>query len=67
MIWTGVNEVKLTAVYIKAPEGCVLSSKNCLGLIHNGQPSTLDSNRQLSAQSLEGVDFIREALVLQAA
>ncbi len=72
--------MKLTAVYMKVPEGYVAFVEELPGA--NTQGETLDdaranlkeavmmvleANRELSEQSLRGADVIREALTLPAA
>ena len=72
--------MKLTAVYMKVPEGYVafveeLPGANTQGAtleearanLEEAAAMVLDANRELSEQSLEGVEVIREALVLPAA
>ncbi|HZU27773.1 MAG TPA: type II toxin-antitoxin system HicB family antitoxin [Bryobacteraceae bacterium] len=72
--------MKLTAVYMRVPQGYVAFVEELPGAKTQG--STLDeartnlreavtlimdANRELSEQSLEGADVIRESLVLPAA
>jgi len=72
--------LQLTAVYMKVPEGYVAFVEELPGA--NTQGSTLeearanleeavvmvmDANRELSEQSLDGADVIRETLTLPAA
>jgi predicted RNase H-like HicB family nuclease len=72
--------MKLTAVYMRVPEGYVAFVEELPGA--NTQGGTLeearanlqeavalvlDANRELSEQSLEGAEVIRETLVLPAA
>jgi len=72
--------MKLTAVYMKVPEGYVafveeLPGANTQGAtleearanLEEAAAMVLDANRELSEQSLEGAEVIREALVLPAA
>jgi predicted RNase H-like HicB family nuclease len=73
-------QMRLTAVYMKVPEGYVAFVEELPGA--NTQGGTLDearanlkeavtmvldANRELSEQSLEGTDVIRETLILPAA
>jgi predicted RNase H-like HicB family nuclease len=72
--------MQLTAVYMKVPEGYVAFVEELPGA--NTQGATIEearanleeavvmvmnANRELSEQSLEGADVIREALTLPAA
>ena len=72
--------MKLTAVYMKVPEGYVAFVEELPGA--NTQSATLeearanleeavtmvlDANRELSEQSLIGAEVIRESLILPAA
>jgi predicted RNase H-like HicB family nuclease len=72
-------QMQLTAVYMKVPEGYVAFVEELPGA--NTQGTTLeearanleeavvmvmDANRELSEQSLEGAEVIREALTLPA-
>lgn len=72
--------MKLTAVYMKVPEGYVAFVEELPGANTQGDTleqaranleeavaMVLDANRELSEQSLEGAEVIREALVLPAA
>jgi len=71
--------MKLTAVYMKVPEGYVAFVEELPGANTQGKTleearanlkeavtMVLDANRELSKESLEGVDVIREALTLPA-
>jgi len=73
-------QMKLTAVYMKVPEGYVAFVEELPGA--NTQGGTLDearanleetvtmvldANRELSEQSLAGAEVIRETLILPAA
>lgn len=73
-------QMTLTAVYVKVPEGYVAFVEELPGA--NTQAETLeearanlaeavtmvlDANRELSEQSLEGAEVIRETLILPAA
>ncbi len=73
-------QMTLTAVYMKVPEGYVAFVEELPGA--NTQADTLedarrnlkeavtmvlDANRELSERSLEGVEVIRETLMLPAA
>ena len=71
--------MKLTAVYMKVPEGFVAFVEELPGANTQGKTleearanlkeavtMVLDANRELSKESLEGVDVIREALTLPA-
>ena len=73
-------EVKLTAVYIKAPEGYIAFVEELPGANTQGETLqearanleeavtlVLKANRQFSPKPLEGADVIREAFVLHAA
>jgi predicted RNase H-like HicB family nuclease len=72
--------MKLTAVYLRAPEGYVAFVEELPGANTQGDTLeeartnlqeavalTLDANRELSEQSLEGAEVIRETLILPAA
>jgi len=73
-------ELKFTAVYMKTPEGYVAFIEELPGA--NTQGNTLeearsnlleaarlvmDANRELAEQTIEGVEVIRETLLLPAA
>ena len=73
-------QMKLTAVYMKVPEGYVAFVEELPGANTQGETleearanleeavtMVLDANRELSEQSLEGADVIRETLILAAA
>jgi predicted RNase H-like HicB family nuclease len=70
-------QMKLTAVYMKVPEGYVAFVEELPGANTQGETleearanlreavtMVLDANRELSKQSLEGADVIRETLTL---
>jgi predicted RNase H-like HicB family nuclease len=72
--------MKLTAVYMKVPEGYVgfveeLPGANTQGAtleearanLEEAVTIVLDANRELSKKSLEGAEVIRETLILPAA
>jgi len=72
--------MKLTAVYMKVPEGYVgfveeLPGANTQGAtleetranLEEAVTMVLDANRELSQKSLEGAEVIRETLILPAA
>jgi len=72
--------MKLTSVYMKVPEGYIAFVEELPGANTQGDTleqaranleeavaMVLDANRELSEQSLEGAEVIREALVLPAA
>jgi len=72
--------MKLTAVYMKVPEGYVgfveeLPGANTQGAtleearanLEEAVTMVLDANRELSEKSLEGTEVIRETLILPAA
>ena len=72
-------QMKLTAVYMKVPEGYVAFVEELPGANTQGDTldeartnlkeavvMVLDANRELSEQSLRGADVIREALTLPA-
>jgi predicted RNase H-like HicB family nuclease len=72
--------MKLTAVYMKVPEGYVAFVEELPGANTQGDTleearanlqeavaMVLEANRELSEQSLQGADVIREALTLPAA
>jgi predicted RNase H-like HicB family nuclease len=72
--------MKLTAVYMKVPEGYVAFVEELPGANTQGETleeartnlkeavtMVLDANRELSEQSLEGADVIREPLTLPTA
>jgi predicted RNase H-like HicB family nuclease len=73
-------QMKLTAVYMKVPEGYVgfveeLPGANTQGAtleearanLEEAVTMVLDANRELSQKSLEGAEVIRETLILPAA
>lgn len=75
-----MGQMRLTAVYMKVPEGYVAFVEELPGA--NTQGATLeearsnleeavtmvmDANRELSEQSLAGAEVIRETLILPAA
>jgi predicted RNase H-like HicB family nuclease len=73
-------QMRLTAVYMKVPEGYVAFVEELPGANTQGETleearanleeavtMVLDANRELSEQSLEGADVIRETLILPAA
>jgi predicted RNase H-like HicB family nuclease len=73
-------QIKLTAVYMKVPEGYIAFVEELPGANTQGETleearanleeaarMVLDANRELSEQSLEGTEVIREALILPAA
>jgi predicted RNase H-like HicB family nuclease len=75
-----MGQMKFTAVYMKAPEGYVAFVEELPGANTQGDTleearanqeeavtMVLDANRELSEQSLEGADVIRETLILPAA
>ena len=72
-------QIKLTAVYMKVPEGYIAFVEELPGANTQGVPleearanleeavaMVLDANRELSEQSLEGAEVIRETLILAA-
>jgi len=72
-------QIKLTAVYMKVPEGYIafveeLPGANTQGAtieearsnLEEAARMVLDANRELAKQSLEGAEVIREALFLPA-
>ncbi len=72
--------MRLTAVYMKVPEGYVAFVEELPGANTQGDTLeearanlkeavalVLDANRELSEQSLEGAEVIRETLILPAA
>ena len=72
--------MKFTAVYMKVPEGYVAFVEELPGANTQGETleearanleeavtMVLDANRELSEQSLEGAEVIRETLTLPAA
>ena len=73
-------QMRFTAVYMKVPEGYVAFVEELPGANTQGETleqaranleeavtMVLDANRELSEQSLEGADVIRETLILPAA
>ena len=73
-------QIKLTAAYMKVPEGYVAFVEELPGANTQGETleearanleeavtMVLDANRELSEQSLEGAEVIRETLILPAA
>jgi predicted RNase H-like HicB family nuclease len=72
--------MRLTAVYMKVPEGYVAFVEELPGANTQGETleearanleeavtMVLEANRELSEQSLEGAEVIRETLILPAA
>jgi predicted RNase H-like HicB family nuclease len=75
-----MNQISLTAVYMKVPEGYVAFVEELPGANTQGETleeartnlkeaiaMVLDANRELSEQALAGADVIRENLILPAA
>jgi predicted RNase H-like HicB family nuclease len=75
-----VTEMRLTAVYVKVPEGYIAFVEELPGANTQGETleearsnleeavaMVLSANRELSQQSLEGAEVIREPLMLPAA
>jgi len=75
-----MTQIKLTAVYMKVPEGYVAFVEELPGANTQGDTldearanleeaitMVLDANRELSEESLAGSEVIREALILPAA
>jgi predicted RNase H-like HicB family nuclease len=75
-----LTSMKLTAIFMKVPEGYVafigeLPGANTQGStldearenLHEAVALVLDANRAMCQQSLEGVSVIRETFVLPAA
>jgi predicted RNase H-like HicB family nuclease len=75
-----MNQISLTAVYMKVPEGYVAFVEEPPGANTQGETleeartnlkeamaMVLDANRELSEQALAGADVIRENLILPAA
>jgi len=73
-------QMELTAVYMKVPEGYVAFVEELPGANTQGETleearanleeavkMVLEANRELSQESLEGAEVIRESLVLPAA
>jgi len=73
-------QMRLTAVYMKVPEGYVAFVEELPGANTQGETleearanleeavtMVLEANRELSEQSLEGAEVIRETLILPAA
>jgi len=73
-------QLKLTAVYMKVPEGYVAFVEELPGANTQGETleearanleeavtMVLDANRELSEQSLQGAVVIRETLIVPAA
>ena len=72
--------MKLTAVYMKVPEGYIAFVEELPGANTQGETleearinleesvtMVLNANREMSEQSLAGADVIRESLILPAA
>jgi predicted RNase H-like HicB family nuclease len=72
--------MRLTAVYMKVPEGYIAFVEELPGAntqggtleearsnLEEAVTMVLDANRELSEQSLEGAEVIRETLILPAA
>jgi predicted RNase H-like HicB family nuclease len=72
--------MRLTAVYMKVPEGYIAFVEELPGANTQGETlegaranleeavtMVLDANRELSEQSLQGAEVIRETLMLPAA
>jgi predicted RNase H-like HicB family nuclease len=75
-----MGQLKLTAVYMKVPEGYVafieeLPGANTQGAtleearanLEEATAMVLDANREMSERSPEGAEVIRETLILTAA
>jgi predicted RNase H-like HicB family nuclease len=75
-----VTQIKLTAVFMKVPEGYIAFVEELSGANTQGQTleearanleeavtMVLDANRDLSEELLAGSEVIREALILPAA
>lgn len=73
-------QMRMTAVYMKVPEGYVAFVEELPGANTQGETleearanlgeavaMVLDANRELAERSLEGAEVIRETLVLPAA
>ena len=73
-------QIKLTAVYMKVPEGYIAFVEELPGANTQGETleearanleeavtMVLDANREMSERSLAGSDMIRESLTLPAA
>jgi predicted RNase H-like HicB family nuclease len=73
-------EIKLTAVYMRVPEGYVAFVEELPGANTQGESleearanleeavaMVLEANRELSEKSIEGSEAIRETLILPAA
>jgi predicted RNase H-like HicB family nuclease len=73
-------QMRLTAVYMKVPEGYIAFVEELPGAntqggtleearsnLEEAVTMVLDANRELSEQSLEGAEVIRETLILPAA
>ncbi|MEX2261686.1 MAG: type II toxin-antitoxin system HicB family antitoxin [Bryobacteraceae bacterium] len=73
-------QLKLTAVYMKVPEGYIAFVEELPGANTQGETleearanleeavtMVLEANREMSEQSLAGADVIRESLILPAA
>jgi len=73
-------QMTLTAVYMKVPEGYVAFVEELPGANTQGETleearanleeavtMVLEANRELSEQSLQGADVVRETLILPAA
>jgi predicted RNase H-like HicB family nuclease len=73
-------EMRLTAVYMKVPEGYVAFVEELPGANTQGETleearsnleeavtMVLDANRELSRQSLQGAEVVRETLIPHAA
>ena len=75
-----MTQMRLTAVYMKVPEGYIAFVEELPGTNTQGETleearanleeavtMVLEANRELSEQSLEGAEVIRETLILPAA
>ena len=75
-----MTSMKLTAIFMKVPEGYVAFIEELPGAytqgstpdearenLHEAVALVLDANRAMSEQSLEGASVIRETFVLPAA
>ena len=75
-----MTQMRLTAVYMKVPEGYVAFVEELPGANTQGETieearanleeavtMVLDANRELTEQSLEGAEVIREYLILPSA
>jgi hypothetical protein len=60
-------DVKLTAVYLKVPEGYIGFVEETKANLEEAIQLVLEANRTLTEESLEGQEIIREPISISAA